>query len=242
MNRCLFHIEYRGTRYKGWQKQPDARTVEGELEKALSRILQRETDLVGQGRTDRGVHAEAQTAHADLPEDADPEELLYGLLGVLPRDIGVWKIEPVTGNFHARYDARARLYRYQILRRPAPLLDRFATRVMEPLDLQLMERCASYVTGEHDFESFTISEKEEINTRCDVTLSRLDWDDRLITWRLRADRFLRHMVRRLAGTLIQVGQGKKTEEEFCMMVDKPNKNRSGHGAKPHGLILEGVSY
>ncbi len=241
-NRHLFHIEYEGTRYKGWQKQPGAHTVEEEIEKALQQLLQQEVDLVGQGRTDRGVHAEAQTAHADLPEEADPEKLIFGLLGLLPRDIAVWHIEPVSPDFHARFHARSRLYRYQILRRPAPLLDAFATRVMEKLDLEKMGRCARYVTGEHDFESFTISVDEEVNTHCEVMSSELEWDERLITWRVEADRFLRHMVRRLAGTMMQVGEGKRTVKEFRKMVDKPNKNRSGHGAKARGLILERVAY
>ncbi|MDZ7771850.1 MAG: tRNA pseudouridine(38-40) synthase TruA [Balneolaceae bacterium] len=243
LTRYKCYIEYEGTRYKGWQRQPGSRTVEEEIEEGLSQILQQQIDLVGQGRTDRGVHAEAQIAHADLPDDADPEKLQFGLLGVLPRDIAVWRMEKVDTDFHARFHARSRTYRYQILRRPSPLLDRFATRVMDHLDLEKMLHCAEYIHGEHDFETFTKSDPDgESNTRCEILASDMEWDDTLITWRITANRFLRHMVRRLAGTVIQVGQGKRTYEEFSAMVDKPNKNRGGHGAKARGLILESVEY
>lgn len=217
--------------------------MEEEIEEGLSQILQQQIDLVGQGRTDRGVHAEAQTAHADLPDDSDPDKLMFGLLGVLPRDIAVWKMEPVAPDFHARFHAKSRTYRYQILRRPSPLLDRYATRVMDDLDLEKMLRCTEYIRGEHDFETFTKSDPEgDTNTRCEILVSEMEWNETLVTWRLAANRFLRHMVRRLAGTVIQVGNGKRTVEDFHEMVDKPNKNRGGHGAKARGLILEHVAY
>ena len=242
MPRYKILIEYDGTRYSGWQKQPNADTVEEEIEGALSQILQTPIDIIGQGRTDAGVHAEGQVAHFDAPGELDGHRLLFALLGVLPNDIAVWDMKEVEADFHARFDAKSRQYRYQVVTRPSPLWQRQADMILGDLNREAMKRCAGMIQGVHDFESFTYSSEEQPSTECEVFLSELEFGEPLIRYRIRANRFIRHMVRRLVGMIFQVGQGKRTVAEFEDYLHKPSKNKSGHGASAKGLILESVQY
>lgn len=242
MPRYKILIEYEGSRYNGWQIQPEGKTIQGELESALGQILRQPTAVAGQGRTDSGVHAEAQVAHFDSPEPLDDYKLLHALKGVLPRDIAVWEMEEVADDFHARFDAKSRQYRYQVVTRPSPLLDAFAQYVWEDLDLGVMEECAWMILGEHDFECFTYSSDEQPSAVCTVDLSEWSQEGHLVTYRIRANRFVRHMVRRLVGTMLQVGQGKMSTEEFRDLLENPSKDRSGQGVRAKGLILERVEY
>lgn len=242
MHRYKILIEYDGTKYSGWQKQPNATTIEEEIEKALAQILRQPVDIIGQGRTDAGVHAEGQTAHFDFPEELDKHRLLFGLLGVLPRDIAVWDMEEVGSEFHARFYGKARQYRYQIITRPSPLWSNYAEMILGDLNLDKMEECSAMIKGTHDFESFTYSSEEQPSTNCEVMLSHFDFGNPLITYRIKANRFVRHMVRRLVGTMLQVGQGKMKVDQFSDLLHKPSKNKNGHGASAKGLILEKVEY
>ncbi len=242
MPRYKLYIEYNGTNYSGWQIQPDANTVEQELEKALSRILQEEIDIIGQGRTDSGVHAEAQVAHFDTDQSIDTGKLLYALLGVLPRDIAVWDLQQAPDDFHARFDGKSRQYRYQIVTRPSPLFYRTAAFVPQELNWDTMQRCARMIKGTHDFEGFSKSNKDQSDAVCTVDLSELHKSEHLITYRIRANRFVRHMVRRLIGSMLRVGQGKWPERHFGDLLHHPEKQNNGHGAAAKGLILEKVEY
>lgn len=242
MPRYKIFIEYDGTDYFGWQRQPEGRTVEGEIEKAFSQILRRPVDIIGQGRTDSGVHAEAQVAHFDHPEPLEARRITYALLGVLPRDISVYDMEEVAGDFHARFDAQSRRYRYQVVKRPSPLNQRYAQMVLNPLDTAAMETCASAILGIHDFESFTKSGPEQERTECDIIASEFEELDHMLIYYIEANRFLRHLVRRLVGTMIQVGKGKKTVDEFMYLLNHPTPDIGGHGAPSKGLVLEEVRY
>lgn len=242
MSRYKILIEYDGTNYNGWQLQPGGKTVEGEIEAALGRILGQPVDIVGQGRTDSGVHAEGQVAHFDFPEKLEKEKMLYALLGVLPRDISIWKMEQVDDDFHARFHAISRRYRYQIVTRPSPLWERYAEMVLEGLNLEAMHDCAELIPGTHDFGSFTITNEEQESTKCEVWLSEFLQEGHQITYQVQANRFLRRMVRRLVGTMIQVGQGKRSVEDFKSLLENPGKDGSSHGAAAKGLILEKVEY
>lgn len=242
MHRYKLLIEYEGTRYSGWQKQPNAPTVEEEIEKALTQILREPIDIIGQGRTDAGVHAEGQVAHFDFSRGLDLHRLQFGLLGVLPRDIAVWHVEEVDRAFHARFDALARQYRYQFVTRPSPLYYRQAAMVLDELDRDSMQKCAASILGRHDFESFTYSGVEQPNVSCEILQSEFLFDDPLITYRIRANRFVRHMVRRLVGTMLQVGEGKRSVADFETLLHNPSKTEGGHGASAKGLILENVGY
>lgn len=242
MPRYKISVEYDGTNYSGWQKQPNAPTVEEEIEQALSRILRRPVDIIGQGRTDSGVHAEEQVAHFDFPESIDRERLLYALLGVLPRDIAVWDMEQVADDFHARFNAIARGYRYQIARRPLPLLRTTSEMVLDDLDLQAMKNCAAHIKGTHNFDSFTKPDNQNPDSSCEVSKSEFSISGSLLVYRIEANRFVRHLVRRLVGTMIQVGKGDRSVEKFKDMIDNPSKDKNGHGAAAKGLILEKVKF
>lgn len=242
MPRYKILIEYDGTDYNGWQLQPEGRTVEGAIEVGLSQILRRPVDIIGQGRTDSGVHAEGQTAHFDFDEELEEKKIIYALLGVLPRDIAVWDMERVDDEFHARFHAKSRQYRYQVVTRPSPLLEPQAEMVLEELDLEAMQACAEIIEGTHDFESFTISGDDQERTVCEVTHSGFTREGHLLIYRVRANRFLRRMVRRLAGTMIRVGQGKAGVGDFRDMIRQPSNEEGGHSAAAKGLILEKVDY
>lgn len=235
-------IEFEGTRYSGWQKQPNSNTVEEEIESGLSRILPQPVDVIGQGRTDSGVHAEEQVAHFYHSDELDPDKVLYALLGVLPHDIAVWNMQEVADDFHARFDATARRYRYQIIRRPAPLLRSFSEMVLDDLDLDAMHHCAQKIKGTHNFDSFTKPDNENPDSVCNVMHSSFTEDEYLLCYHIEANRFVHHMVRRLVGTMIEVGKGKRTVENFVDMIEKPSKQKNGHGAAAQGLILEKVKY
>ena len=242
MVRYKLLISYDGTRYSGWQIQPNANTVEEELENAFSRILQEEIDIIGQGRTDSGVHAEEQVAHVDIVQEIDINKLLYALLGVLPRDISVWHMEPAPDGFHARFYGKSRRYRYQIVTRPDPLRYRFASLQRYDLDFSAMHQCTEMIKGTHDFESFSKTDKDQPDAVCTVDLSEFSQDGHLITYHIRANRFVRHMVRRLVGTMLQVGQGERTVEHFADLLHQPDETKTSHGASAKGLILEKVEY
>lgn len=242
MARYKLLTSYDGTRYSGWQIQPNAPTVEEKLENAFCRILQEEVDIIGQGRTDSGVHAEEQVAHVDIRQDIEIGKLLYALLGVLPRDISVWHMAPVPNDFHARFHGKSRRYRYQIVTRPDPLLYRFASLQRYDLDMAAMRQCAVMIKGNHDFESFSKTDKDQSDAVCTVDLSELRQERHLITYHIRANRFVRHMVRRLVGTMLQVGQGKHTAAHFRKLLEDPSGGHISHGADAKGLILEKVEY
>lgn len=242
MPRYKILIEYDGTNYSGWQKQPNSNTIEEEIENALAQILRQPVDIIGQGRTDSGVHAEGQVAHFDFPEALDRNRLLYALLGVLPHDIAVWEMEEVDDDFHARFDATSRQYRYQIALRPAPLLRSTSEMVLVELDLNAMQKCAEKIIGTYNFECFAKTDEEDADTTSDVTRSEFTKNQPLLIYHIEAIRFVRHMVRRLVGTMIQVGQGKRTVEEFVDMLENPTADKNGHGAAAKGLILEKVQY
>ncbi|NGP88578.1 tRNA pseudouridine(38-40) synthase TruA [Fodinibius halophilus] len=242
MPRYKIFIEFDGSRYNGWQKQPNGDTVEERIEAALARILRQPVDIIGQGRTDSGVHAEGQVAHFDFPESLDKDRLLYALLGVLPHDIAVWDMEEVAPDFHARFYALARQYRYQIARRPKPLLRSTSEMVLDDLDISAMKACADKVMGTHNFDSFTKPDNENPDSTCEVVQSEFVLANDLLTYRIEANRFVRHLVRRLVGTMIQVGKGKRTVDHFFDLIDNPSKSKNGHGAAAKGLILEKVKY
>ncbi|PAU95822.1 tRNA pseudouridine(38-40) synthase TruA [Aliifodinibius salipaludis] len=242
MPRYKISIEFDGTRYSGWQKQPNSDTVEEEIESALSRILPQPVDVIGQGRTDSGVHAEEQIAHFDFPDELDADRILYALLGVLPHDIAVWDMQQVDDDFHARFDAVARRYRYQIIRRPAPLIRSVSEMVLDELDLDKMHHCAQKVQGTHNFDSFTKPDNQNPDSVCEVLHSSFTEDEYLLCYHVEANRFVRHMVRRLVGTMIEVGKGKRTVEKFEDMIDNASKRKNGHGAPAQGLVLEKVKF
>lgn len=242
MPRYKLTIEYNGAGFSGWQIQPDTKTVEGELEKAFSKILQRDIDLIGQGRTDAGVHARGQVAHVDLEQVQDLQKLIFGVNGLVGREIYINRIEEVHSEFHARFDATSREYAYTILKSPSPLQDHLGwTQVGELNDSKLYE-CAGLLKGEFDFSGFSKYNEENFTTLCTIHTSLFEeFDDRWI-YRISANRFLRNMVRRITGTMVEAAKGKLSVKDFSELLQNPDADVKSFTAPAKALVLEKVFY
>ncbi|MDZ7719525.1 MAG: tRNA pseudouridine(38-40) synthase TruA [Balneolaceae bacterium] len=242
-NRYKLTFEYDGTNFNGWQKQPEGRTVQEVIEKALTIFYQEEIVIKGQGRTDSGVHARAQVAHADLPASYSISRLHRALSGLLPKDVALIKAEKVNDNFHARFYAKTRQYEYLVLERPSPLLRNFSWYVFKPISLELLFECAEVILGEHDFINFCIPPDEsEMTTICTINKSIWKKEDYKLTYEIEANRFLRHLVRRLVGAMIQASVGTISKEQFGNLLSAKEVNRKGHTAPAKGLTLTNVNY
>jgi tRNA pseudouridine38-40 synthase len=241
LRRFRLTLEYDGAGFAGWQVQPaGTRTVQGELEAALERITGQRRRVAGASRTDAGVHAEGQVASVDLEGDVDAGWLARALNGVLPPDLAAVGCAEADAGFHARRSARSKLYRYRIWNgaTPSPLRAAWTQRVTTPLDLGAMRRAAPHLLGRHDFRSFQAAGSAPGSSV--RTLSRLEVEGcsrgevRIL---VEGDAFLRHMVRILAGTLIEVGIGRRDPEGMPAVLAARDRSRAGRTAAARGLCL-----
>lgn len=237
-------IEYDGTVYAGWQRQPDRATVQAALEAAVQQITQQATPVIGAGRTDAGVHALGQVASFRSDKTMAVEAWHRALNGILPPDISVRSVELVPDDFHARYSARGKLYEYRILNRPErSALDRHrAWHVWHPLDVGAMRSGALFLIGRHDFSSFQGSPTDTENPICNLTRLEIVHEPPLIHIEAQADRFLKQMVRTIVGTLVEVGQGKRRPEDIKDILEAKDRRVAGYTAPAHGLYLVRVDY
>ncbi len=242
MPRYKLIIEFDGTDFSGWQIQPDARTVEGEIEKAMSKILQQPVDIVGQGRTDSGVHAKGQVAHVDLPGSINPDKFLFGVNGLVGEEIRIHDMVEVHSEFHARFDATSREYEYTILKIPSPLKNRTTWWPCRNVDFQIMKECVQILKGEFDFSGFSKFNEENYTTLCTILNAELEEVEDEVIFKIQANRFLRNMVRRLVGTLVEVGKGKLSREDFKEKLEKPEASVTTKTAPAKGLVLSNVFY
>jgi tRNA pseudouridine38-40 synthase len=234
-------IEYDGTHFVGWQIQPNGRSVQEEIARVLSRVLQEPVNLIGAGRTDAGVHARGQVANFRTVSALRPESLLDALRGLLPHDITVHRADEVPFSFHARYDADYRIYRYFISREAHAIGRLYSWQVRYPLDIAMMDGVARQLIGEHDFEAFCKAAASR-HYRCRVLESMWqDQGDRLV-YEIKANRFLHGMVRGLVGSMVDVGRGYTSPEELHTIFVSRERSRSGMAAPAHGLFLEEVHY
>lgn len=240
--RLRIDLAYRGRDFHGWQIQPDRRTVQGELRRQCSRLLDREATPVGAGRTDAGVHAQGQVAHLDVATADEAQRIIGALPRLMPQDIQVRQIAQVSAHFNARFSAVARRYSYHLLF-GRDLFREHAWQVYFQLDRDAMDRAAAAFLGDHDFSSFcrTSSLKDDGN-RCQVDLCTFDWDERSAIFKVRANRFLHHMVRIMVGTLVEIGQGSRPVACIGEILKARDRSRSGRMAPPCGLFLEEVYY
>jgi tRNA pseudouridine38-40 synthase len=234
--RVLLTLQYLGTHYGGWQLQTNAASVQQVLEEALARMFQQSIRVHGAGRTDSGVHAEGQRAHADVPFEIPERGLVLGLNQLLPHDVRVTAAEPVADDFHARFDAKGKTYAYRIWNAEVPDVFAFETHahVAQPLDLALMNEAARTLAGTHDFKVFTVADPEVSSTVRTIEAISLVRDGDRVTLTVSADGFLRSMVRRIAGSLIEIGRGKLAQEALC--------EEARWTAPAKGLVLVKVSY
>ena len=240
-------LEYAGTRYSGWQEQKNATTVAGELRKALEAVAGPVEELAGAGRTDAGVHALAQVAHAKLERKIEPEALREGVNERLPSDIHVLRAAAADPRFHARHAALTRTYLYQISRRRTAFAKKYVWWVRRELDLERMRRTMAGVVGERDFALFSDRPKEARSTNVRLDRAELAEAGSLVLLRFEASNFLWKMVRRLAGALVEVGTGDLRPEHFASLAAA--RLPTGLEAKdakwtapPTGLFLVGVRY
>jgi tRNA pseudouridine38-40 synthase len=236
-------IEYAGTRYSGWQIQKNAKTVQGEIERAIAAATgERDFELYGSGRTDAGVHALAQVAHLDVQTTVAPETLRRRINDELPADINVLLVEKVRHKFHARHDAIGRTYIYQVSRRRTAFAKPYVWWVKEELDLQRMQGAAARFVGFHDFKSFSDADPREGST--EVLLETLDVreDGDLIVFRVEGSHFIWKLVRRLVGVLVEVGRGGLTPDDAAALLSSNSGLPARLTAPAAGLFLASVRY
>jgi tRNA pseudouridine38-40 synthase len=248
-------LEYEGTRYSGWQEQSNARTIAGELNRAAQAFFNRQVEIGGAGRTDAGVHALAQVAHLRLSSRGGrpgtvprPHEILHGLNDHLPSDINILRVEEAPDRFHARHDAGSRSYLYQISTRRTALGKKYVWWVKDRLAVESMSQACDWIVGRRDFAAFSESDpkREDRSTIVVVDEAGMTTDEHLILFRITASHFLWKMVRRLVGSLVEVGRGKASIDDFAQLVERPmSKSRLEPArvtAPPSGLFLESVNY
>jgi tRNA pseudouridine38-40 synthase len=245
MGTARLDIAYDGTRFAGWAAQPELRTVQGELEAALERILGGErVELTVAGRTDAGVHATGQVASFEHSGGL-PDRLAERLNAVLPADVAVRRCDPAPDGFDARRDAKSRRYRYRVL--ASPIRDPFeqgsALWWRYPLNRERLDECAAAVVGKRDFTAFTPTDTEHVLFERNVTECAW-WEERpeLLAMEIQAPSFMRNQVRVLVGTMLEVGGGRRSVEDFRSLLAGAPRDRAGETAPAHGLYLVGVEY
>jgi tRNA pseudouridine38-40 synthase len=236
-------IEYDGTEFSGWARQPGLRTVQGELEAALGTVLREPVELTVAGRTDAGVHALGQVASFETAAEV-PADLARRLNGVGPRDLAVRAAAAVEDGFDARRDARSRTYLYRVLPRPfpSPFESSRALWWAHRFDREALDACAEALPGSHDFTAFTPTQTDHVRFERDVISAGWAEEGELAAFRITADTFMRNMVRVLVGTMLEAASGRRSVEDFRQLLEGAPRSSAGETAPPHGLYLESVSY
>ena len=242
--RYFIYLAYNGAAYHGWQTQPNASSVQQTIEEALSMILRTPTPIVGAGRTDAGVHASMMVAHFDVAEPlADPAQLADRLNRVLPADIAIHRIVAVGDEAHARFSATSRTYHYFVTTRKDPFQGHLQCRVRGEYDVELMNRAAQILFEYIDFTSFSRLHTDVKTNNCRIMEAR--WERREggdLVFVIKADRFLRNMVRAIVGTLLQVGRGKLTLDGFRRVIEQKDRCKAGDSAVGQALFLVDITY
>jgi len=245
-NRLKLILQYDGSAFHGWQIQREERTVQGELEAALEQLTSTHRPVIGSGRTDRGVHATGQVAVASLPDTWQPKKLEKALSAVLPKDIWIKSVEAASPDFHPRYDAMSRTYRYRLgVSRDAqsPFHHRWCWPCPGPLDAGLLDGAAEALVGEHSFKAFAKAGQPERGDRCTVHEARWrPWEELGVTFQISANRFLHHMVRYLVGTMVDVARARRPLEDMARLLEDECDLTTSPPAPPEGLFLSHVEY
>ncbi len=242
MSRLRLELQYDGTDFHGWQMQPNALSVQEEIENALTRLnSNQKVEIVGCGRTDAGVHAMHYVAHCDLNFD-NLSDLQFKLNGMMNKGINITRIEETHPEFHARFDATKRTYRYFIDKRNNPFNNRFAHFLRHPLNLEKMNEAAQYLLGKQDFESFAKHHSDVNNFYCEVFSAFWTESDEQYIFEISANRFLRNMVRAIVGTLVDVGLEKLDPSQIQEIMAKKSRSEAGTSVPGKGLFLWEIEY
>ncbi len=236
-------LEFDGTHFLGWQQQTRGRTVQGELSRALRQFLQEESAPVGSGRTDAGTHARGLVAHITTSRPHEPERFRRALNALLPPDVSVRRALDVAGDFHARYSARGKRYRYRLTATPHPLQRHLVWIMPRRLELDPMQEAARLLIGKHAFRAFCNPHPEPDHHDCTVSEAVWSVADGEWVFEIHGDRFLRHMVRILVGTMTQVGEGKRPVDDVARLLSEPGlRTEAGPTVPSRGLCLLSVDY
>jgi len=240
--RYFITFSYQGSSYHGWQRQPDASSVQQTLEEAMKLFLKEDVSLVGAGRTDTGVHAKVMVAHFDTQQSFEIEELIYRLNAYLDESIAILSIVEVKADAHARFDATSRSYEYWVVQQKNPFLAQAAYYITHPLDVNRMNEAAALMLEHKDFECFSKSNTDVHTYLCDVTRAEWVFEGERLVFHVSANRFLRNMVRAIVGTLLEVGKGKMSIDEFKAVLDSKDRRNAGPSVPAKGLYLTTIQY
>lgn len=243
MKRYFIYLSYNGEKYCGWQVQPNGMSVQEAIETALATLLRVPTPIVGAGRTDAGVHARMMVVHFDNEQDyLDLALLTKKLNSLLPRDISICKIVEVYPEAHARFDAISRLYRYYITTQKDPFLHHLKYKVYGDLDLDAMQSCADILFEYEDFTSFSKLHTDVKTNNCTIMQARWERQDSDYIFTIKANRFLRNMVRSVVGTLLEAGRGKIDAHGMRRIIEAKDRGTAGTSVPGHALFLEDIEY
>ncbi len=245
MRNIKCRVTYEGTRYQGWQRQESSdNTIQGKLERLISRMCDERIEIQGSGRTDAGVHSLGQIINFHTHSEKTVEEMLAYMNQFLPEDIAVVEMEEVSERFHSRLNAKGKQYSYHVWNSSIPNVfwRRYAHMVEQPLDVDAMKQAAKHLLGEHDFKSFTSAGKGKKSTVRNIESIQIVRDGDLLTFTFRGDGFLYHMIRILMGTLLEVGLGTRSADSIPDVIEAKNREKAGALVPGKGLILEEVFY
>jgi len=239
--RYFIDISYDGSNYHGWQIQPNADTVQHQINLAFSTILNEEINVLGAGRTDTGVHAKKMIAHFDTNQTIDFEKFKYRINGFLKNDISLNDIYKVKEDAHARFSAISRTYEYRVSRTKNP----FSVNsyfLLRDLDFQSMKKACKFLHGNHDYTSFAKLHSENYTNNCEVFIANWKEDENLLIFTIKANRFLRNMVRAIVGTLIEIGEGKISFSDIETILMSKDRAKAGYSVPANGLSLIDIEY
>ena len=240
--RYFIKLAYKGTNYFGWQYQPDAISVQETLNKALSTLLKTNIDILGAGRTDSGVHAKEMSAHFDYETEIDTKKIVYKLNSFLPKDIAIFDLIKVHDDAHARFDATKRTYEYHIHTKKNAFESDDSWYYSLPLDVEKMNEACKILFEYIDFECFSKTHTDVNTFNCKIFEANWKQNEDKLVFTIAADRFLRNMVRAIVGTMINIGSGKVSLNDFRKIIESKNRSKAGFSVPAHGLYLTKIEY